>query len=99
MFRVARLVFNPDFNAPNQATRTIRISNGDVLDLDWYTDLNTFPSSVTYMAYTLGKGGLWKGRHLGVWEDPGERTAVRYIKQGRGYADIFTPAYMEQHCK
>jgi RHS repeat-associated protein len=91
--------FNNDFNGPNDPVRSVRMSNGDVLDVDWYTDIRSYGSSYPALFYALGKGGLWKGRNVGMGEDPGERTAVRYIREGRGYSDIFTPAYMDQNCE
>lgn len=85
------------------------MSNGDELDVDWFVDLQIArgatggPVGAAYAGgksmWSLGKAA--RGQQVGYpvpFTDPGDLTALRYATEGRGFRDVFTPAYMENAC-
>jgi RHS repeat-associated protein len=78
------------------------------IDLDWFTDVSgygggQYTNAIVYTGakslWTLARlsGGLAVGHYL-PFADPGERNAVWQATINTSYADIFTPAYMQQAC-
>ena len=75
----------------------------DYVDLQQARGLTGGPVGAAYM---FGKSGASVGKAIGgrksgymvPFTDPGELTALRYAREGRGFGDVFTPAYMENAC-
>jgi RHS repeat-associated protein len=97
------------YNDAGGVYRNIQLSNGDELDVDWFVDLQQargVTGGPVGAAYMFGKSGASVGKAIGgrtsgymvPFTDPGELTALRYTGEGRGFRDVFTPAYMENAC-
>jgi RHS repeat-associated protein len=78
------------------------------IDLDWFTDVSgygggQYTNAIVYTGakslWTLSRlsSGMAVGHYL-PFADPGERNAVWQSTINTSYADIFTPAYMQQAC-
>jgi RHS repeat-associated protein len=82
--------FNVDFNTRGNPT----LSNGAMIDVDWFTDVNSYTGNTPAVApavYMTGKF-FWHafgGTKGWPFHDPGEVTAVSYATRGASYNEIY----------